>query len=432
MRNYSGKATESGPVGLTNRAALRGDVMQPIDYYFRIRAEITGSHPVTGPYSSDDEIAAAELNAENITEVISETRVTELDILRAFDDPRDGHAALDKMEAAALMDALVARMDQIKLGSGLAPNTQMGPLISAEHREKVEAYVALANEEGACPVIGGRRPDNDTLRNGFFYLPTLFTHCHSDMRVVQEESFGPVITVERFHTEEEAIREANKTIYGLSAGVWTQSRDRIRRVTAALRFGTVWVNDFNVYFAKAPWGGFKQSGIGRELGRAGLEEYRELKHVYENHQPTAVAWFGDAETTQDAPRPDESATAKTGLPGKSAEIQAILFDMDGTLVDTEEESGEALVRVFQARHGVTLGAEALDVVVGAAWDDAIQELCGRFRIDETDPAGLKAALHKSKSSWTRSLLQDSVLGQRSMGAASSRRGAAVTIVARMV
>ena len=83
--------------------------MQPIDYYFRIRAEITGSHPVTGPYSSDDEIAAAELNAENITEVISETRVTELDILRAFDDPRDGHAALDKMEAAALMDALVAR-----------------------------------------------------------------------------------------------------------------------------------------------------------------------------------------------------------------------------------------------------------------------------------------------------------------------------------
>ncbi len=191
------------------------------------------------------------------------------------------------------VERLKARMAEIRLGDGLMKGTQMGPLISAEHRTKVEAYVAMAQEEGAKLAVGGHRPEANQLQKGFFFLPTLLTDCTNDMRIVQEEVFGPVITVERFTSETEVIRRANSTIYGLAAGFWTRDPDRIQRVSAALRFGTVWINDFNVYFTQAPWGGFKQSGIGRELGRAGLEEYTEVKHIFQNHKPQALHWFGE-------------------------------------------------------------------------------------------------------------------------------------------
>ena len=135
-------------------------------------------------------------------------------------------------------------------------------------------------------------PSSPDLANGFYYLPTLFTDCHAQMTVVREEVFGPVITIERFTTEEDALRMANDTEYGLSAGFRTEDPARIERMSRGLRFGTVWVNDYNVYFAQAPWGGFKQSGIGRELGRVGLDEYREVKHIYQNHRPAALNWFG--------------------------------------------------------------------------------------------------------------------------------------------
>lgn len=194
----------------------------------------------------------------------------------------------------AFVAALAERIRNIRLGNGLTEGTEMGPLISAAHRDKVEGYVAIAQKEGAKLVCGGARPDEPSLEGGFFYRPTLFTGCENAMRVVQEEVFGPVITVERFRTEDEAISRANSTIYGLSAGFWTRDPDRIARVSRKLRFGTVWVNDFNVYFTQAPWGGYKQSGLGRELGRIGLEEYQEVKHVYQNHETKAVGWFGVA------------------------------------------------------------------------------------------------------------------------------------------
>jgi len=189
-------------------------------------------------------------------------------------------------------ERLVQRMGRIRLGSGLDPSTQMGPLISPEHREVVAGHVAAASAEGARLVLGGRAPDDEATQRGCYYLPTLFTHCEPHMTVVREEIFGPVITIERFTTEDEAVSRANDTDYGLSAGFRTQDPDRIGRVSRALRFGTVWVNDYNVYFAEAPWGGFKRSGIGRELGRAGLDEYTELKHIYESHAAKALDWFG--------------------------------------------------------------------------------------------------------------------------------------------
>lgn len=190
------------------------------------------------------------------------------------------------------VEALKARMERIVVGNGFDETTQMGPLISAEHLAKVESYVEMALREGAKLAFGGTRPSDPTLANGYFYQPTLFTDCTNDMRIVQEEVFGPVITVERFGTEEEALERANSTVYGLSAGFWTRDPDRMERVSKALRFGTVWVNDFNVYFVQAPWGGYKQSGLGRELGRMGLEEYTEVKHVFRNHATKPINWFG--------------------------------------------------------------------------------------------------------------------------------------------
>ena len=192
----------------------------------------------------------------------------------------------------AFVEALAARMRAIKLGNGTDPDTRMGPLISAAQRQKVEDHVSLALKEGATLAVGGARPDDPALAHGFFYLPTLLAGCTPEMTIAREEVFGPVIGAESFEDEAEAVRRANDTVYGLSAGFWTRDEARIDRVSRALRFGTVWVNDFNVYFPAAPWGGYKQSGIGRELGRAGLDEYTELKHIYRNHAPKSLGWFG--------------------------------------------------------------------------------------------------------------------------------------------
>jgi betaine-aldehyde dehydrogenase len=184
------------------------------------------------------------------------------------------------------------RADRIRLGHGTDDATEAGALITAEHRAKVEAYVAGAIGGGARLVAGGRRPDEAELQAGFFYRPTVFADVRRDMTIVREEVFGPVLTVERFTTEAEAIELANDTTYGLAGAVWTADAGRAQRVAGRLRHGTVWINDYNTYLPQAEWGGFKQSGIGRELGPSGLDEYREAKHIWQNTEPGPTGWFG--------------------------------------------------------------------------------------------------------------------------------------------
>jgi aminomuconate-semialdehyde/2-hydroxymuconate-6-semialdehyde dehydrogenase len=149
--------------------------------------------------------------------------------------------------------------------------------VSKTHYERVRGYIALGREEGAELVTGGERPPG--LERGYYLQPTVFTHVRPDMRICREEIFGPVVTVQPFHGEEEAVRLANDTPYGLDATIWTNDLKQAHRVAARLVVGTVWVNCWFVRDLRVPFGGAKASGIGREGGKYSWEFYTEAKNV---------------------------------------------------------------------------------------------------------------------------------------------------------
>ena len=176
--------------------------------------------------------------------------------------------------------AMTARTEAMRVGDPMASDIQMGALISSRHLAKVLDYVKIGVDEGATIATGGNALQPQGFENGYFMQPTILTNCHDDMRVVREEIFGPVMSVLIFDDEDEAIRRANSTNFGLGAGVMTQDLARAHRVADALESGNVWVNSYNLLPPGLPFGGAKHSGFGRENSAYTLDAYSEIKSVY--------------------------------------------------------------------------------------------------------------------------------------------------------
>jgi acyl-CoA reductase-like NAD-dependent aldehyde dehydrogenase len=178
-----------------------------------------------------------------------------------------------------LVGKLVDRVKGLKVGDPMDKTTRMGPVVSAQQLETVLGYVEAGRREGATLAAGGERVRVGDGR-GYFVQPTVFTGVSNAMRIAREEIFGPVLSVIPFKDAEDAVVQGNETFYGLAAAVWTRDVGKALRVARALRAGTVWVNAYNLYDAALPFGGFKESGFGRELGQAGLDLYTEVKSVW--------------------------------------------------------------------------------------------------------------------------------------------------------
>lgn len=189
------------------------------------------------------------------------------------------------------VERLVERAQKIRVGPGNDPATEMGPLVSEAHMQKVLQYIEIGKQEGARLVCGGGRITQNGLEQGYFVEPTIFVDTTADMRIVQEEIFGPVLAIQKFSDEAEAIRLANHTVYGLAGGVFTQDGAKALRVIKKLRAGITWVNCYHPTYNEAPWGGYKQSGIGRGLGTFGFDEFTEVKQININLQVQPVGWF---------------------------------------------------------------------------------------------------------------------------------------------
>ena len=197
--------------------------------------------------------------------------------------------------SGAIYDEFVERMrkrtEELRVGYQLLPTSHLGPLVNATQLATVEEYVRLGIAEGAELITGGTRLRPPGYENGFYYAPTIFANVRNDMRIAQEEIFGPVVCVERFDSDDEAIAIANDSTYGLAGGVFSTNNTRAERIAREIRTGTVWINNFHIFGDFAPFGGYKRSGIGREFGEEGLAEYTQVKRVHINAAASRRANF---------------------------------------------------------------------------------------------------------------------------------------------
>jgi aldehyde dehydrogenase (NAD+) len=191
------------------------------------------------------------------------------------------------------LSRLADRADKIAVGDPMDKTTQMGPQVSAEQLNRIKGYVDIARDEGATVLCGGEAPQLEgAFQNGYFFKPTIFADVKNQMRVAQEEIFGPVVSVITFKDEDDLIKQANDTIYGLSAGIWTRDITRAHRFAKEIKAGVVWINTYNMFNAASPFGGYKQSGYGREMGRHALELYTQVKSVWVDLSGKPIGWFG--------------------------------------------------------------------------------------------------------------------------------------------
>ena len=190
----------------------------------------------------------------------------------------------------AFVSRLVEKTRSLRVGDPSSENTQMGPLITGAHRESIERYVALGKEEGGRVLCGGERPGGDNREQGFFYLPTILDGLTNNTRISQEEIFGPVLIVMPFDDEASLMAQANDSVFGLAAGIWTRDFKRAWRVSRALETGTVWINTYKQFSISTPFGGWKDSGMGREKGHHGLREYMQQKSLYWGLNEAPLPW----------------------------------------------------------------------------------------------------------------------------------------------
>ena len=188
----------------------------------------------------------------------------------------------------------------MQIGDPLDPATQLGPVVSQRQMESVLNYIEIGMQEGAAVRCGGGRATGGDLDKGAFVQPTLFTGVTNDMRIARDEIFGPVLGVLKYESVEDAVDMANDSIFGLSAGVWSSDIEKAKRVASRLRSGTIWINEWHILSEKAPFGGYKQSGVGREFGDEGLHEYTELKTLYVDDAKTRdnKPWYDMVVTRQ--------------------------------------------------------------------------------------------------------------------------------------
>lgn len=193
------------------------------------------------------------------------------------------------------LTALVKKTKGLKIGDASSYETQFGPLVSADHRDKVLAFIEHAVNGGAKCECGGKIPEDQSLTKGFYIEPTILSDVENNDMIAQEEVFGPVLSVIKFSSEEEAVKLANNSIYGLAAMIWTKDKEKAKKVAKQLESGTVWINTYGGFYNEASFGGYKRSGFGRELGEEGVREYMQSKHVCIDETPGGIplvaGWF---------------------------------------------------------------------------------------------------------------------------------------------
>ena len=201
---------------------------------------------------------------------------------------------LDARVKDEFLDRFKEKSSRVRVGDPMDKNTQMGPQVSEEQLNRIKGYVDIAKGEGAQVLTGGCPPQLEgDFKNGYFFQPTIFGDVTNSMRVAQEEIFGPVVSVITFENEDDLIKQANEVVYGLSAGLWTKDITRAHRFAKSVKAGVIWINTYNMFNAASPFGGYKQSGYGREMGKHALEMYTNVKSVWVDLSGKPIGWFGN-------------------------------------------------------------------------------------------------------------------------------------------